>query len=65
MLGIFSLMLLKSHLMTDQNITMNPSKISNKWFNKECVKSRRNYGKAKCHYYTPRSVKNKKVLSDA
>ena len=37
----------------------------NRWFNKECVKSRRNYREAKRYYYKLKSDKNKKVLSDA
>ena len=40
-------------------------KSSNKWFNKECVKSRRNYRKAKRHFYKLKSDNNKKALSDA
>ena len=40
-------------------------KSSNKWFNKECVKSRRNYRKAKRHFYKLKSDNNKKALLDA
>ena len=40
-------------------------KSSNKWFNNECVKSRRNYRKAKRHFYKLKNDNNKKALSDA
>ena len=40
-------------------------KSSNKWFNKECVKSRRNYRKGKRHFYKLKNDNNKKALSDA
>ena len=40
-------------------------KSGNKWFDKECVKSRRNYRKAKRHYYKLKSDNNKNALSDA
>ena len=66
MLRIFSLMLQKVHLVTDQNINESQQKSGNEWFqNKECVKSRRNYRKAKRHYYKLKSDNNKKALSDA
>ena len=66
---IFSLMLKKTHLIIDQNITMNSSKtqvIGGLIRNVSKVgENRRNYRKSKRHYYRLRSDNNKKVLSDA